>query len=171
MGADFPMILHESTLFSRVCKPTSLEIVPCQVAVKASVHQTPWYVPWFVAPQGRLGGDGRVKSLPMRIVIFGHQFGAFPDPAYLMEPAAHGFCGHRDPMLGLERYGECGTVPPGAAPAIGTWSFFEEGAERAREPGYQDGGLDRDGELPVWINPDAEAPGAIRPYDPVHAGA
>ena len=38
---------------------------------------------------------------PMRVVIFGHQFGACPDPADLMEPAAHGFCGHLDPMLGL----------------------------------------------------------------------
>src|SRR5215211_1375883 len=44
MGADFLMILHESTLFSRVCKPTSLGIVPCQVTAKASAHQTPWYV-------------------------------------------------------------------------------------------------------------------------------
>jgi hypothetical protein len=34
MGADFPMILHESTLFSMVCKPTSLEIVPDQVTAK-----------------------------------------------------------------------------------------------------------------------------------------
>jgi len=63
MGGDFPMILHESALFSMACKPTSLGIVPCQVTAKASAHQTPWYVPWFVAPQGRLGGDGRVKSL------------------------------------------------------------------------------------------------------------
>src|SRR5262245_17597373 len=107
----------------------------------------------------------------MWVIIFGHQFGAFPDPADLLEPAAHGFCGHLDPMLGLERHGECGTAPSGAAPAIGPWGFFEEGAERAREPGHQDSGLDRDGELPVWINPDAEASGAIRSYDPVYAGA
>jgi hypothetical protein len=64
MDADFPMILHESTLFSRACKPTSLGIVPCQVTAKASAHQTPWYVPWFVAPQGRLGGDGRGVIAP-----------------------------------------------------------------------------------------------------------
>jgi hypothetical protein len=62
MGADFPMIPYESTLFSRVCKPTSLGIVPYQVTAKASAPQTLWYVLWFVVPQGRLGGDGRVKN-------------------------------------------------------------------------------------------------------------
>jgi hypothetical protein len=62
MGADFPLIPHESAVFSRACKPTALGIVPYQVTAKASAHQTSWYVPWFVAPQGRLGGDGRVKS-------------------------------------------------------------------------------------------------------------
>jgi hypothetical protein len=71
-----------------------------------------------------------------------------------MEPTAHGFCGHRDSMLGLERHGERGTAPPGAAPARGTWSFFEEGAERAREPRHQNGGLDSNGELTVRIDLD-----------------
>jgi hypothetical protein len=63
MGADFPMILHESTLFSRVCKPTSLGIVPSQVTVKASAPQALGCVPWFLAPQRRLGGDGMVKAI------------------------------------------------------------------------------------------------------------
>src|SRR5262245_23899986 len=107
----------------------------------------------------------------MRVVIFGRQFGAFPDPADFMEPAAHGFCGHLDAMLGLERHGERGTAPPRAAPAIGPWGFFEEGTERAREPGHQNGRLDRDGELTVWSNTYTQTPGAIRPHDPVHAGA
>ena len=63
MGADFSMIPCESTLFSSVCKPTSLGIVPYHVTAKVPASQIPWYVPWFMAPQGRLGGDGRVKSL------------------------------------------------------------------------------------------------------------
>jgi hypothetical protein len=108
---------------------------------------------------------------PVWLIIFGHELGALPDPADLMEPAAHGFCGHRDAMLGLERHGERGTAPPGAAPAIGPWGFFEQRAERAREPGPQDSGLDRDGELTVVINTDTQAPGAIRPHDAVHTGA
>ena len=36
MGADFPMIPHESALFSIACKPTSLGVVPGQVTAKAS---------------------------------------------------------------------------------------------------------------------------------------
>ena len=41
MGADFPMKPRESTLFSRVCEPSSLGIVPCQVTAKASAPQAP----------------------------------------------------------------------------------------------------------------------------------
>jgi hypothetical protein len=55
MSADFPMILHESALFSRGCTTTSLEVVPCQVTAKASAPQAPGYVPWFVPPQGLSG--------------------------------------------------------------------------------------------------------------------
>src|SRR3954468_3447802 len=36
MWADFPMMPHESALFSSVCKPISLGIVPSQVTAKAS---------------------------------------------------------------------------------------------------------------------------------------
>ena len=38
-------------------------IVSYQVTAKVSAPQTQCGVPWFVAPQGRLGGDSRVKSL------------------------------------------------------------------------------------------------------------
>jgi hypothetical protein len=62
MGADFPMIPHESALFSSVYKPTSQGIVPSQVTAKASVPQVSWGMPWFVAPQGIAGGDGMVES-------------------------------------------------------------------------------------------------------------
>src|SRR5262252_2218802 len=69
---------------------------------------------------------------PMRVIIFGHQFGALPDPAYLMEPATHGFRRDLKAVFGLERGGEGRTTPPGAAPAVGPRSFFEDGAQRAR---------------------------------------
>ena len=52
MGPDFPRIPRESALFSMDCKRTSLRIVLCQGPAKASAPQTPWCVPWFVAPQG-----------------------------------------------------------------------------------------------------------------------
>ena len=72
---------------------------------------------------------------PVWVVIFGHELGAFPHPAALVEPAAHGFCGHCEAVFGPKRRREGGTTPPRAAPAISTWGFFEEGAQRAREPG------------------------------------
>src|SRR4029450_6392554 len=74
-------------------------------------------------------------------------------------------------MFGLERRGERGTTPPGAAPAIDTWGFFEYGPQRAREPRHEDGRLHSDGELTVWIETYAQAPGAIRPHNTVYAGA
>jgi hypothetical protein len=60
MGADFPMILHESALFSSGCKLISLRVAPCQVTAKASA---PWCVPWFVAPQGISRGTGDAKAI------------------------------------------------------------------------------------------------------------
>jgi hypothetical protein len=57
------MIHHESTLFSRGCKLISLRIVPCQVTAKVSAPQATWSVPWFVAPQGILGGESEFKSV------------------------------------------------------------------------------------------------------------
>ena len=80
---------------------------------------------------------GRLRSLRNAIRSpFGDQLGPFPDPAYLMEPATHGFRCDRDAVFGLERRSEGGTTPQCAAPAIGTWGFFEYGAQRAREPGH-----------------------------------
>jgi hypothetical protein len=62
LGADFPMVHHESDLFSRGCKLMSLRVVPCQVTAKASAPQAPWGVPWFVALQGIFRGKGVVES-------------------------------------------------------------------------------------------------------------
>src|SRR2546421_12053747 len=52
MHAALRVVPRESALFSSSCKPTSLGIVPYQVTAKVSAPQTPWCVPWFVAPQG-----------------------------------------------------------------------------------------------------------------------
>ena len=62
---------------------------------------------------------------PLWVIIFGHQLSPFPHPAYLVEPAAHGFRRHLDAVFGLERRGERGTAPSRAAPAIGSGGFFE----------------------------------------------
>jgi hypothetical protein len=62
---------------------------------------------------------------PVWLIIFGHQFVAFPHPADLMEPAAYGFCGYLDAVFGLERRLEGGTAPPRAAPAIRSRGSFE----------------------------------------------
>jgi hypothetical protein len=94
-----------------------------------------------------------------------------PHPAHLVEPAAHRFRGYRDAMFGLERRCECGTTPPGAAPAIGPWGRFEYGTEGTREPGHQDTRSHGYRELAIGGDLYAKAPGAIRPYDPVYTGA
>jgi hypothetical protein len=104
-------------------------------------------------------------------VIFGHELGALPHPATLVEPAAHGFCGHCAAVFGPQRRREGGTTPPRAAPALSTWGLFEKGAQRTREPGHEEGRLDGDGELPSWIDTEAPAPGAIRTYDTGDPGA
>src|SRR5215467_12941950 len=108
---------------------------------------------------------------PVWIIIFGHKLRPFPHPADLMEPAANGFCGHRDAVFGLKRRRECRTTPSRAAPAIRPWGGLEQGPKRAREPRRQDTRCNSDRELTIWVNTDAEAPRAIRPHDAVHTGA
>ena len=63
VGADFPMIPCESALFSGVCKPTSLGIVPCQVTAKASVPPDTMVCPLRVAPERPL--DDIASSKPV----------------------------------------------------------------------------------------------------------
>jgi hypothetical protein len=48
---------------------------------------------------------------PVRVVIFGHQLGPFPHPAYLVEPASYRFRRHLDAVFGLERRRECSITP------------------------------------------------------------
>ena len=38
---------------------------------------------------------------PVRVIIFGDQFGPLPHPAHLMEPTPHGLGRNHDPPLGL----------------------------------------------------------------------
>ena len=62
---------------------------------------------------------------PVWVVIFGHELGAFPYSAYLMEPASYRFRRHLNAVFRFERGRERGTTPAGAAPAIGTRGGFE----------------------------------------------
>jgi hypothetical protein len=104
-------------------------------------------------------------------ISLGYPLRPFPHPAERMEPAAEGCCGHLDAMCGLERRRASGTTPPHAAPAVGTWSVFAYGPQRACEPGHENGCWDSARELPVWSNTSAQAPGAIRAHNPGHTGA
>jgi hypothetical protein len=65
------MIPRESALFSRAWKRTSLGIVPYQGTAKASAPQTPWGVPWFVAPQGILGGIAGSQAIDFYAISWG----------------------------------------------------------------------------------------------------
>jgi hypothetical protein len=56
------MIPSESALFSSSCKLISLRVVPCHVNAKASIPQTPWGMPGFLALQGISSGEREVKS-------------------------------------------------------------------------------------------------------------
>ena len=71
MGADFPMIPHESTLFSRGCKPTSLGIVPYQVTAKASAPQTPWCGPGSWLHEGGQEGMVGAKAIDFYTLSWG----------------------------------------------------------------------------------------------------
>ena len=46
-------------------------VVPCQITAKVSAPQTPWRVPWFVAPQGISGGDSRFKAVDFYALSWG----------------------------------------------------------------------------------------------------
>ena len=46
-------------------------IVPYQVTAKVSASQTPWCVPWFVAPQGLSGGIAGSKTLDFYALSWG----------------------------------------------------------------------------------------------------
>src|SRR4029453_4802754 len=66
------MILRESALFSRGCKPTSLEIIPYQVMAKVSAPSPPGCMPRFVFPQGSSGGDGGDKNFVFLCTFMGY---------------------------------------------------------------------------------------------------
>ena len=69
MGADIPMIPHESTLFSRACKPTSLEIVPYEVT-------------WQSKPQlaaAMVQGLHQASALSFKYIVADCLYGNSPD--------------------------------------------------------------------------------------------
>src|SRR5215217_2496530 len=71
MGADFPMIPHESALFSTSCKPTLLWVVSCQVTAKASASQVPWFVLCVWLQQGVLENAAWSKPIDFYVISWG----------------------------------------------------------------------------------------------------
>src|SRR5262249_31809510 len=108
---------------------------------------------------------------PLGVVIFRHQFGAFPHPAHLMEPSADGPRGHLQTVFRLEVRRQRGTTPPRPAPAIGTGWRLEEGPQRALYPRHQNGRPDGRLELALGVNGEAELLRAIEAHNPVDTGA
>jgi hypothetical protein len=58
--------------------------------------------------------NARQTAHPLRVVVSRHPLGAFPHPADLVRPAAHGLSGDRHPLLALQRQGQRGTALPRA---------------------------------------------------------
>src|SRR5687768_852796 len=108
---------------------------------------------------------------PFGIVIFSYQLGPFPHPAHLVEPASHGFDRYPNTVFGFESRTECGTTPARAAPAIGPWGGFEQGAQETLEPGHQDGRVNGHAEPTVRLDSHTQGPFAISTDDAVDAGA
>jgi hypothetical protein len=67
---------------------------------------------------------------PRGIVVFGHQWGAFPHPAARMEPTPQRLRRDRQPACALPGQGQRRTTPTGAAPAIGPRGSFAQGQQR-----------------------------------------
>ena len=108
---------------------------------------------------------------PLWVVIFRHQFGPFPHPAHLMEPAPYGPGGNLQAVLRLELRRQRGTTPPRPAPAIGTGWSLEESPQRALQPRHQDGRPDRCQELALSVDGEAQLLRAIEAHNTVDTGA
>jgi len=108
---------------------------------------------------------------PLWVVIFRHQFGAFPHPAHLMEPSADGPRGPLQAVFRLELRRQRGTTPPRSAPAIGTGWRLEESPQRALEPRHQDGRSGGGHALALSVDGEAERLRAIEAHDTVDTGA
>ena len=108
---------------------------------------------------------------PLWVVIFRHQFGPFPYPAHVMEPASYGPCGNLQAVFRLELRRQRGTTPPRPAPAIGTWWDLEESPQRALQPRHQDGRPDGGHELALRVDGEAQLLRAIEAHNTVDTGA
>src|ERR671925_73123 len=107
---------------------------------------------------------------PLWVVIFRHQFGAFPHPAHLMEPSSDGPRGHLQAVFRLELRRQRGPTPPRPAPAIGTGWRLEESPQRALEPRYQDGRPGGGHALALSVDGEAQLLRAIEAHDTVDTG-
>jgi len=108
---------------------------------------------------------------PFRIVIFGDQLGAFPHPTQLMEPAAHGPCGHLQPVFRPQLRRQRGTTPSRPAPAIGPWRDLEQRLQRTLQPRQQESCPNGCRQRAVCGDRDAQLPNAIETHNAVHTGA
>ena len=83
----------------------------------------------------------------LRVIIFGNELGAFPDPAEFMQPTAGGIGRDFDAAIDFELRREGGTTPACSTPAEGLGSGFEQSQQRAfygrRQTGGTDGRLQR----------------------------
>ena len=108
---------------------------------------------------------------PLWVVILRHQFGAFPHPAHLMEPASDGPRGHLQAVLRLELRRQRGPTPPRPAPALGTGWRLEESPQRARQPRPQDGRPGGGHELALSVDGEAQLLRTIEAHDTGDTGA
>jgi hypothetical protein len=69
MGADITMMPHESTLFSRACKPTSLEIVPYEVMWQSKPQ----------LPAAMVQGLHQASALSFKYIVADCLYGTSPD--------------------------------------------------------------------------------------------
>jgi hypothetical protein len=97
--------------------------------------------------------------------------GPLPDPADLMQPAAHRFSRDHEAPLGPQGQGQGGATPPRAAPPIRPGGRLEQGQQRPAQRGDQHGGAHEWDELPLVVYLQAERPCPIRLDRAVHTGA
>src|SRR5437870_1574729 len=78
----------------------------------------------------------------LRVIIFGNELGAFPDPAEFVQPTTEGIGRDSDAAIDLELGGQAGTTPARATPAEGLRSGVEQRQERAFKRRRQGGGTE-----------------------------
>ena len=71
----------------------------------------------------------------LRVIIFGNEFGAFPDPAEFVQVTAHGLCRDLHATIDLELGGQTRTTPARATSAEGVRSRLEQGSSERFKDG------------------------------------